>query len=152
VETASGVASVRGSLLSVSFDPQSNRVQAVCLEGQCTLENEDSDIRELEEGESAYIDENGELFELDGIDQDEISDWLDEAPELGEFLDDLPDPEDFPEFEEFEDFDFDPSAYFEELPADEHGEIFPFDEDSLPEDDASEPEPTDPDDGGDDGG
>jgi hypothetical protein len=154
VETSSGVASVRGSLLSVSFDPQSNRVQAVCLEGQCTLENEDSDIRELEEGESAYIDENGELFELDGIDQDEISDWLDEAPELGEFLDDLPDPEDFPEFEEFEDFDFDPSAYFEELPTDEDGEIFPLEEDSLPEDDddASEPEPTDPDDGDDDGG
>lgn len=152
VETPSGVASVRGSLLSVSSDPATKRLQAVCLEGHCALENETGETQELEEGESAYIDENGELFELEGIDQDEIQEWLDEAPELGEFLDELPDPENFPEIEEFEAFDFDPETFFED-PANGDDGLFPLDEDSLPDelDPGTEPDPLD-DGGGDSGG
>lgn len=152
VETPSGVASVRGSLLSVSSDPATKRLQAVCLEGHCALENENGETQELEEGESAYIDENGELFELEGIDQDEIQEWLDEAPELGEFLDELPDPENFPEIEEFEAFDFDPETFFED-PANGDDGLFPLDEDSLPDelDPGTEPDPLD-DGGGDSGG
>ncbi|MEN9563232.1 MAG: FecR protein, partial [Chloroflexota bacterium] len=150
VETPSGVASVRGSLLSVSVDPASNRLQAVCLEGHCALTNGNGDSQELEEGQSAYVDENGELFELDEIDQDEIQDWIDEAPELGEFLEELPDPENFPEIEEFEEFNFDPEAFFEE-PANEEDGIFPLDDEVLP----NLPNPLDGgplDDGGGDGG
>lgn len=150
VETPSGVASVRGSLLSVSSDPATQRLQAVCLEGHCALENENGDTQELEEGQSAYIDENGELFELDSIDQDEIQAWLDEAPELGEFLNELPNPEDFPEIEEFENFNFDPETFFGE-PANGEDGLFPLDENSLPE----EPDPgneSDPLDGGGEGG
>ncbi|MBN8657790.1 MAG: FecR domain-containing protein [Anaerolineae bacterium] len=149
VETPSGVASVRGSLLSVSVDPARNRLQAVCLEGHCALENENGDSQELEEGQSAYVDENGELFELEEIDQDEIQDWLDEAPELGEFLEELPDPESFPEIEEFEEFNFDPEAFFEE-PANEEDGIFPLDDEALP-DDAPAPGDDPLDDGGGDG-
>ena len=159
VETPSGVASVRGSLLSVSIDPSTNRLQAVCLEGHCALENENGDTQELEEGQSAYVDENGELFELEGIDQDEIQNWLDEAPELGEFLEELPDPEDFPEIEEFEDFNFDPEAFFEE-PANGEDGIFPLDEDTQPDtpgddpsdDGSGEGDGGGSDEGGDDGG
>lgn len=145
VETPSGVASVRGSLLSVSSDPATNRLQAVCLEGHCALENENGETQELEEGESAYIDENGELFELDEIDQDEIQDWLDEAPELSEFLDELPDPENFPEVEEFEDFNFDPETFFED-PTNADDGLFPLEDDTLPDDVPA------PGDGNDDGG
>lgn len=160
VETPSGVASVRGSLLSVSSDPATQRLQAVCLEGHCALENENGETQELEEGESAYIDENGELFELEGIDQDEIQEWLDEAPELSEFLDELPDPENFPEIEEFETFDFDPETFFED-PANEDDGLFPLDEDSLPDELDPSDDPLDGggsddggggDEGGDDGG
>ena len=37
VQTPSGVASVRGSVMSVSFDPETGLIQGACLEGQCTL-------------------------------------------------------------------------------------------------------------------
>ncbi len=161
VETPSGVASVRGSLLSVSSDPATQRLQAVCLEGHCALENETGETQELEEGQSAYIDETGELFELDEIDQDEIQDWLDEAPELNEFLDELPDPESFPEIEEFEEFDFDPETFFDEETTEEDG-LFPLDEENLPDvpDPQDDPDPVEEggeeeggsDEGGDDGG
>lgn len=105
VQTPSGVASVRGSLLSVGFDPAAGRVQAACLEGQCSLVNEAGDVVELTEGESAYVDENGDVFELDGIDRDEIQEWLDEIPELNEFMDEIPDPAEYQDFEEFQDFE-----------------------------------------------
>lgn len=163
VETPSGVASVRGSLLSVSSDPATKRLQAVCLEGHCALENENGETQELEEGQSAYIDENGELFELDEIDQDEIQDWLDEAPELNEFLEELPDPDNFPEVEEFEDFNFDPETFFED-PANADDGLFPLEDDTLPDDIPAPDDGSlddgggegedggDSDDGGDDGG
>lgn len=155
VETPSGVASVRGSLLSVSSDPATKRLQAVCLEGHCALKNENGEIKELTEGESAYIDENGELFEMDGIDRDEIQAWLNEAPELGEFLEVLPNPENFPELEEFKDFNFDPATFFEE-PANTNDGIFPLDDNSLPDVIAPENEPSPTDEGsgenGNDGG
>ena len=98
VETPSGVASVRGSLLSVQYDPVTNRVRASCLEGECSLENEDGEEVELIEGESAFIDEEGLLSDVTEIDQDEIVDWLEENPELNEFMEELPNPEEFPDF------------------------------------------------------
>lgn len=132
VQTTSGVASVRGSLLSVSINPETGRLQATCLEGHCTLENEVGEEVELVEGESAFVDEDGTVTELDGIDQDEIQEWLDEAPELGEFLEELPDPETYPQFEEFEEYAFDPFTYFEEQTTDDGSGFFFFDEDILP--------------------
>ena len=132
VQTPSGVASVRGSLLSVSYDPETGRVQAACLEGHCALENEDGNEVELLEGESGYVDESGEVYEFEGIDRDEVLDWLDEAPELGEFLEELPDPESYYEINEFDDFDFDPATYFEEKSTEDDGFNF-FDEEGLPD-------------------
>jgi hypothetical protein len=40
VTIPSGVASVRDSLLGVSYDPQKKSMRASCLEGNCALENE----------------------------------------------------------------------------------------------------------------
>lgn len=159
VQTPSGVASVRGSLLSVSYNPSNGRVQAACLEGHCALAKGDGGEFVLEEGDSAYLDETGDFTEFDGIDQDEIGDWLDEVPELGEFMDEIPDPENYPEFEEFEAFDFDPSAYYEETTTGEGNEYFPLDEEELPgaddftnENEEETPPEDDSGDGGDDSG
>lgn len=99
VQTPSGVASVRGSLLSVEYDAETNRVRASCLEGFCSLENENGEEVEMTEGESAFIDEAGEMSEVGEMDQDEVQDWLEENPELDEFMDELPNPEDYPDFE-----------------------------------------------------
>jgi hypothetical protein len=98
-QTPSGVASVRGSLLSVQYNPDTNRMRASCLEGQCALKNKAGDEIEFTEGESVFIDESGLLSDIEAIDQDEILDWLEENPELIEFMDELPNPEDFPDFE-----------------------------------------------------
>ena len=165
VETPSGVASVRGSLLSVSFNPESKRVQAVCLEGVCSLNNESGESVELEEGESAFVGEDGSLNELDAIDQDEILDWLEEATELNQFMEELPNPEDYFELEGFEEFEFDPSAYYDEQSSETEGGFWNLEQDPSaggdetgtdvtdeepPVDDGSgeEPPPSDDDDGG----
>ena len=144
VETPSGVASVRGSLLSVSFNPATQRIQATCLEGHCGLVNASGEDVDLVEGESAYIDEDGVLHELAGIDQDEIQAWLNEAPELNQFLSELPDPQDYPELREFDEYDFDPSAYFQENPSEADG-FYSFDEGTTGSgSDPNEPPATEP--------
>lgn len=102
VQTPSGVASVRGSLMSVQYDIKTNRVRAVCLEGFCSLENKNGDEVDLTEGESVFVDEDGLLSDVVEIDQDEIEDWLEETPELDEFIDELPNPEEYPNFEDDE--------------------------------------------------
>ena len=97
VKTPTGIASVRGSVLSVQYDPETKRVEASCLEGHCTLENEEGVEVELIEGEESSID-FGELpLDPEQIDSAEIQDWLDEIPEMHDFFDELPNPEDFPE-------------------------------------------------------
>ena len=102
VETPSGVASVRGSLLSVQYNPETKRTRASCLEGECSLENEAGEEVEMTEGESAFIDETGEMSEVGEMDQDEVQDWLEENPELNEFMEEMPNPEDFPDLEDDE--------------------------------------------------
>ncbi len=54
VDTSSGIATVRGSLMSVAFDPQSGRMAVTCLEGHCTLSNAFGSV-ELTGGEAASI-------------------------------------------------------------------------------------------------
>lgn len=128
VQTTSGVASVRGSVLSVSFDPSTGRIQAVCLEGECALENEEGEEIDIPEGDTGYIDENGELVGIDGIDADDIQDWLDEAPELNEFFEELPNPQDYPNLPEVENYEFDPLLFFDPSGSNDDGSIFNFDE------------------------
>ncbi len=109
VQTPSGTASVRGSLLSVQYNPDTQAIRAVCLEGFCSLENETGDEIDLVEGEAALIDDEGVLSDVLEIDKDEILDWLEENPELENFMEELPDPELFPEdvFDENGFIDFD---------------------------------------------
>lgn len=115
VQTPSGVASVRGSLLSVEFNPEKNRVEAVCLEGHCALKDEDGEEVELIEGESSFIEGEEPPSEPEPIDREDIEDWLEESPELEEFIEELPNPEDFPEdFDESSNSECPPDAVCEE--------------------------------------
>lgn len=97
VKTPSGIASVRGSVLSVEYDPETKRVVASCLEGHCTLEDEDGTQVELIEGETSYIDFGDDPSPAEQIDSAEVQDWLDQIPEMPDFFEQLPNPQDFPE-------------------------------------------------------
>lgn len=86
VQTPGGVASVRGSMMSVSYDPHAETMTVTCLEGHCSLRNEGGRI-ELVAGQAADI-VNGVLGRgprdlTDG----ELYGWLENAPELKEFPD-----------------------------------------------------------------
>jgi len=89
VETPSGVAAVSGSLLGVSYNPETSAMTATCLEGHCRLTNNGKTV-ELIGGQAADI-LNGSLSELPRfMTLDEVNEWLSEAPELRDFLDKLP--------------------------------------------------------------
>ncbi len=107
VETPSGVASVRGSLLSVEYDPDDQRIVANCLEGHCSIEDEDGNEIDIPEGNTSFVNEGEPPATPFLMDQDEVQDWLDENPELNEFLSEIPDPEDYPDLpDDYLDTDF----------------------------------------------
>lgn len=97
VETPSGVASVRGSLLSVEYDPETKRINAACLEGECSLQGEEGDEIDIPEGEESFIYEGESPMDPFPMDQDEVQEWLDENPDLNLFMPELPNPEDYPD-------------------------------------------------------
>jgi hypothetical protein len=86
VQTPSGVASVRGSMMSVSYDPNTKAMTITCLEGHCSLRN-DKGIIELVAGQAADI-LNGILSRGPrDLTDAEIFGWLENAPELNNFPD-----------------------------------------------------------------
>ena len=97
VETPSGVASVRGSLMRVEYDTEKKMLKASCLEGHCSLKNENGDEVDLVAGQATYIEGNFPPVEPILIDSSEIQEWLAEIPELGDFMDQLPNPSDYPD-------------------------------------------------------
>lgn len=97
VNAATGLASVRGSLLSVEYIPEEDLLIASCLEGHCSLANRGGEKVELIAGEFSYIKDGGAPAPPERIGRDEIQQWLDLVPELRDFLEVLPDPNDYPE-------------------------------------------------------
>lgn len=99
VETPSGVATVRGSLMSVEYDPAVGRVLVTCAEGECELRDR--------LGQNAVRLLAGEQSEIPGSDQgplaarrmrrQQVREWLDNFPEaraiLQRLLDQLPEDE-----------------------------------------------------------
>lgn len=145
VKTPTGVAAVQGSVLSVEYDPETNQLKASCLEGHCSLKDEEDNEVELTDGESSYIEEDEPPTDPEMIDSEEIQEWLDEVPEMPEFFDELPNPEDFPEPE----FTEEPTEEPTELPEatmDPEATTEPQFIEPEPSDDPAPPEP-DPDDG-----
>ncbi len=110
VETPSGVAAVRGSLLGVLYDPVLNFMEVSCLEGHCTLENEFG-VVELTDGQISFI--LGELgpSEIEFMDASKLQEWVNENPDVWLFFD----PENIPEWLPTPDLDWlnEKGGYFE---------------------------------------
>jgi hypothetical protein len=58
VETPAGVATVRGSYLGVSYQPETKTVVVTCLEGQCTLRNGEGEVK-LTDGQTSTATDDG---------------------------------------------------------------------------------------------
>jgi hypothetical protein len=92
VDTPSGVASVRGSILQVGIDPVTGNVVAYCVEGDCSAGN-DAGSTDFTAGQKVvlYYSDTGEwtvpFFE--DMTPEEIQKILDENPELQGLLGDL---------------------------------------------------------------
>ncbi len=89
VETPSGVAAVRGSMIGVSYDPKTGAMTATCLEGHCSLRNSEG-IVELVAGQAADIRDGILSREPRSITDVELLDWFEFTPELDGLLDRLP--------------------------------------------------------------
>ena len=85
-ETSYGTASVRGSMMSVSFDPEGAGMLVTCLEGHCALENEAGSV-ELEEGYATAITEAGEAPSApEQITENQVDNWKQANPEVEPWL------------------------------------------------------------------
>jgi hypothetical protein len=77
IETPNGVAAVRGTMMSVSYDPDTGQVAVTCLEGHCALSGGGVTV-ELVEGETVTIEgfdlPPGEVGLMTGAQLDE---WID---------------------------------------------------------------------------
>ena len=80
VDTPSGVASVRGSYMSVEYDPESGGVFITCLEGSCTLSNGGGTVT-LIAGQTAYAANFDTPPVVGEMDDEDVQDWLDHNPE-----------------------------------------------------------------------
>ena len=89
-ETSYGTASVRGSMMSVSFDPEGDGMFVSCLEGHCALENEAGKV-EFKEGFSASITEKGQAPSAPKpITENKVDEWKEANPEIDSWLQGTP--------------------------------------------------------------
>ncbi|MCE9647712.1 MAG: FecR family protein [Chloroflexi bacterium] len=121
VETPSGVASVKGSLMSVTYSKTQNRTTATCLEGHCVVTDEDEELK-LTEGQAADFFEGELEDQYREMSFEELGLWVLDNPDLEEHIEEFPDlpdlPDDFdwnynfyddPQFDFFFDPEYDPS-------------------------------------------
>jgi hypothetical protein len=102
VETPAGVATVRGSLMSVEFDRAIGRLAVTCLEGECELRDRAQTAVRLRAGEASEIASLGAgPLAARNMSRAELRDWLENFPEAGEIArsllgrlveDDIPTP------------------------------------------------------------
>jgi hypothetical protein len=86
VKTPVGVATVRGSYLSVDFYPEYEVLVVTCLEGHCELKN-DAGAAELTNGQAASISgENMAPSDVRPMTEDEYQEWQADNPESAEFI------------------------------------------------------------------
>ena len=125
VETPSGVAAVRGSLLGIAYNPDEKQITATCLEGHCNFSNQYGQV-DLTDKQSLNFDEDEDtLLEIVEMSNEELQDWVNENPDAWEYFGDeyeeapdwLPDP-DLEFLSEFGDY-FDWSV--EDFYGDEYG-------------------------------
>ena len=82
VETPTGTAAVRGSYMSVSYDPNSGETRVTCLEGHCTLSNAFGSV-EITAGQTAIITAAGQPPQIGEMSAEDIQAWLNDNPEAG---------------------------------------------------------------------
>jgi hypothetical protein len=80
VETPTGTAAVRGSFLSVNYDPTSGEVRITCLEGHCSLTSDGGTV-EITAGQTAVITGMGQPPQVGEMSEEDIQDWLNNNPE-----------------------------------------------------------------------
>lgn len=91
VRTPSGMASVRGSYMSVAYNPATARTRVTCLEGSCLVQSFTQGC-ELSTGQAAELlgPEEAQQEEIDilveAIPQEELEQWLEFMPEAEEIM------------------------------------------------------------------
>lgn len=89
VQTPNGLASVRGSYMSVSFDDQSQRLQVTCLEGHCHVENESGSL-DLTNGQKAAWSAGEQLpAQPQPMTAADYGDWRHHVPEAENLIPDI---------------------------------------------------------------
>lgn len=82
VETPAGVATVRGSLMSVEFERATGRLAVTCLEGECELRDRAQNAMRLQAGEASEIVSIGQTPLLARpMNRAELNDWIENFPE-----------------------------------------------------------------------
>jgi len=88
IETPSGVATVRGSLMSTEFYPADGRMIVTCLDGQCRLQSATSGkFVDLSGGQQSGIPAYGrDPGAIITINVNQVSDWAREVPEAASLV------------------------------------------------------------------
>jgi hypothetical protein len=80
VNTPAGLASVRGTYMSVLLDPETNSITVTCLEGSCGYTNKAGDV-DMTSGQKVISSNLNVLPTVEKINQADIQSWLDNSPE-----------------------------------------------------------------------
>ena len=80
VNTPGGLASVRGSYMSVWVETPSNRITVCCLEGYCTFKNSAGTI-EMTAGQKIVSSDPNIVPTIVGMDQTDFQTWINNSPE-----------------------------------------------------------------------
>ena len=80
VETKSGVAAVRGSYMSVSYQPDSGEATITCLEGTCSLSTPSGSVQ-ISAGQTATVTGANQPPQVGKMNDSDVQDWLANNPE-----------------------------------------------------------------------
>ncbi|MDR3575245.1 MAG: FecR domain-containing protein [Anaerolineaceae bacterium] len=80
VNTPAGLASVRGSYMSVWVNPNNNSIEVCCLEGQCGYTNSAGNV-DMKSGQKIVSSNIKVLPPVQKMDQTDVQSWLDNSPE-----------------------------------------------------------------------
>ena len=85
-DTSVGTATVRGSMMSVRFDPDSESMVVTCLEGHCGLENDKGSVS-LQEGETSEISsKDAPPSAPEPLNEEDQREWEESSPEAASWL------------------------------------------------------------------
>ena len=111
VETTSGSASVRGSLMGVTLSPDFTRLAVTCLEGHCFVRDENEE-RTLIAGQAVDILDGKFEGEIRDMYFEELGLWMLNNPDLKKHISELPNLSDLPAGFDW-DYDFSSDSSFD---------------------------------------